>query len=87
MSTIDDIRADEIRRVEEIRWAMKATKYNHLFGTFLRILPSKEDKALCGADLPDGRDFAGTNRPPCPHCEQARQREVALAEPLRGVSS
>jgi hypothetical protein len=88
MSTIDDNRADVILRVEEIRGARKATKYNHLFRTLLGIPPHKEDKPLCGADRPYSRDSAATNRrPPCPHCEQARERELALAEQLRGVSS
>ena len=45
------------------------TDYSHFFRTFMGLPPSKDDKPLCGADLPDSWDFAVLNRPPCPDCE------------------
>lgn len=48
---------------------MSATDYNHLFRTFLGLPPEKDDKPVCGADLPDTWDFKGP-RPHCPECER-----------------
>jgi hypothetical protein len=48
---------------------MSAENYNHIFKTFLGLPPEKDDKPLCGADLPDSWDFPDTPRPPCPTCQ------------------
>jgi hypothetical protein len=45
-----------------------AEAHNHIFRTFLGLPPTKGDRPVCGALLPDSWDFPGHERPACPHC-------------------
>ncbi len=61
----------------------QAADDNHLFRTFLGVPPSKDDVPFCGADLPDGWDFAGP-RALCPTCETLAGCEMTPKRPTDG---
>lgn len=70
---------DSVFRAElsarELPWAVDQNRFVHAFRTPFGIPPDKGDTPICGATLTDAYDFPGTDRPPCPACQQVADAE------------